>query len=561
MPFLSPQDAKTLITRRHKDWSEFQALWRWLSDSLEGGDRYKHADYFRGPFEVTYSPWYSFGFDSMTGEGIPFLYGQIVKRNLIPKESEMSKDFVGMYIMRLSRTAVPRYVEFVLRRYLSRIYGGQIKRTGPKLLEEFWADVSSQRLDASKWWRKVGAPLLLTLGQLDIVLGHPDVDNAEKVETRADVKRLGLHKAVMDYILPENLVWWRKDSSDRYCEVLVHERCDDGTVHWRHWTETDSNVYTDRGEPVQEKSFEHAFGVCPVIRVFDGRNFRAKNVGQSRMEAIADLQKSIYNRRSELILSDVLLSHATLQGPEDLLQSTSSVKVGIGSILPMKRSDSGSSVMYQGWEFLDPPTTGAESTRQHIQDDLDEIMLYAALAKPAGMTTGKTVAQSGLSKSFDAREGNDLLSEIAETIEEAEEQAAKMALIVLTDGKASQEDLDSIEVEYPREYELFSATDLAEALADIQALISSAGSLPETEGELLKRLISVLLPGLDEERMGELHDEIDDAVARGAEKIDQQEEADSNSGADSTENPAVSLPNNASEMVQVAQSQSPPIMV
>ena len=38
-------DGKLIVQRRHVDWLEHQLRWRWLMDSLEGGDRYRNAVY------------------------------------------------------------------------------------------------------------------------------------------------------------------------------------------------------------------------------------------------------------------------------------------------------------------------------------------------------------------------------------------------------------------------------------------------------------------------------------------------------------------------------------
>jgi hypothetical protein len=564
MPPLNKTDATELLGRRHPEWVEFQKQWRWLNDSLEGGERYKHADYFRGPFDPSLSPWYAYGFDATTGEGLPFMYGQIVERNLVPKLSEMSNENRDLYVLRLNRTPVPRYVEFVIRRYLSRIYSKQIKRTGPKALEGWWNDVDGRGTPALKWIRKVVAPLLLSLGQIDLVFGHPEGQPGDELLTRADVKRLGLDQCRASYILPENLVWWKLDRDGRnYVEVLAHERDEaTGASRWRHWVGNESNCYDAEGDCVTDRSFTHSFGRVPIARIFDDRNLRTKHVGKSRMGVVAELQKSIYNRRSELILSDVMHMHPVLQGPEEYLTATGSVKAGVGSVLPMKKWDDGAG--YTGWSFVEAPQVGAEECRQHILDDVDEIMQMAALLKPAGSTDGKTVAQSGVSKSFDAREGNDLLSEVAQTIQEAEELAAEFALAVLTDGKASDKDVESIECEYPVEFDLFSASDLSQVLADLQELIAAAGGLPETEGEILKRLISVLLPGLDEERLGTLHKEIDDAVAQAAKTKDQEAEANAGAGAMdgalSTTDPAQSLPNGAGLEAQQAAAMASPVV-
>src|SRR5947209_20404525 len=38
-------EALELIGRRHPEWREHQLRWRWLLDSLEGGERYRQATY------------------------------------------------------------------------------------------------------------------------------------------------------------------------------------------------------------------------------------------------------------------------------------------------------------------------------------------------------------------------------------------------------------------------------------------------------------------------------------------------------------------------------------
>ena len=39
------RSALDLIRRRHPEWREHQLRWRWLLDSLEGGERYRQAVY------------------------------------------------------------------------------------------------------------------------------------------------------------------------------------------------------------------------------------------------------------------------------------------------------------------------------------------------------------------------------------------------------------------------------------------------------------------------------------------------------------------------------------
>lgn len=547
MPPLSKEEAAALVKRRHPEWAEHQKNWRRLLDALEGGERYRHADYFRGPFDPQpTSPWYAFGFDNATAEGYPFAFNQIVDRNLVPHLSEMSVQGRDLYALRLNRTPVPALVEFVCRRYLSRIFARQVVRIGPPALADWWLDVDGRGTAIGPWMRKTIGPLLLVLGHIDLVFGRPEAPEGAVIETRADLMAHGLDGCVASFVLPENMVWWRLDRKGRYAEALVFERSDGGD-RYRHWTQDGAWCYAESGATVEGSSFEHSFGVCPIVRVFDDKKLRCEHIGKPRLEYASEVMRSVYNRLSELVLSDVQQSHSILQGPEDYAQNSGKLTLGPGGMLPMKKHDAGDG--YQGFSFIDTPKTGQESCRTHIQDDLDSLLLHYALLKPAGMTDGKTVGQSGVSKGFDARDGNDLLSEVSRTLQEAERTAAEFVLLVLSDGRSKASDLSSVKVEYPREYDLFSAEDLTAVLADVQAIVTASGGLPNVEAEVLKRLITVLLPGLDEDRLGELHAEIDDAVDARATNRDGALEA-AGDGASSTEDPALSLPLDSNQVIE-----------
>lgn len=554
---LDKDDAMALIKKRHPEWEEFQKSWRWLQDSYEGGNRYRNADYFRGPFDPAVRPWYAYGFDATTGVGYPVSYGQLCERNLVPHQSETTPENRDIYALRLRRTPVPAIVSRVVRRYLSRIFSKPVTREGTPELDAWWADCDGQGTSIDQWVRKTTGPMLLTLGQLDVVLGRPEAPEGLEVRTKAQARRLGLDGVVADYILPENLVWWSLDLKKQYRECLVCERCDDGNLNWRHWTAEGSDLYTSEGDHVPERSWMYDYGRPPIVRVFDDKKLRCKNVGQSRLEVIAELQMNVYNRRSELILADIFSMHPVLQGPEEYMEADSKVPMGPGGSLPKKRSKSGDS--YEGWELIAAPQLGVAECRVHINDDMDEVLSEAAMTKPAGSTTGPTVAQSGVSKSFDAREGNDVLSEIATTLRDFETAIAKLAMLVLHDGAPRDTDVDAIRIDYPREYNLFTASDLAVVISDIQGIVAAAGALPEVEAEVLKRLIADLLPGLDPDRMSELHAEIDETVRSKAVRRDQSLEAegdedgedDSGAGGDinSTMSPSFSLPVTAGQDV------------
>ena len=196
------------------------------------------------------------------------------------------------------------------------------------------------------------------------------------------------------------------------------------------------------------------FGRVPIVRLFDRRRPRSRNIGLPRYESIAELQREYYNRDSELILSDTTQAHPLLQGPEDYVQADGTVPVGPNWLLPKKKNQSGAAATYEGFDVIQFPKEGAESIRLNKADLRDAADRAALLLKPAGAagTAGSTVAQSGLAKRLDQAAGNDLLSKIAATLGRAEEQIAELALMVLDDG-IRRPDQQAVLIHYPTEFD------------------------------------------------------------------------------------------------------------
>ena len=340
------------------------------------------------------------------------------------------------------------------------------------------------------------APLLLTLGQLDILIDHPPALDGETIETRADVIRLGLDRCVASYILPENMIWWRLDASgNRYQECLVLERheTDDGpVVLYRYWTEAESTLYDADGEPLSVSP--HPFGCVPIVRLFDRRKPRCKNIGQSRYEGIAERQREYYNRDSELILSDTTQAHPLLQGPEDYVQADGTIPIGPSWLLPKKKNTAGGAATYEGFEVVNFPKDTADSIRKNKSDLRDDVDRDSALVRPAGRDG---VAQSGLSKAMDHVDGNNRLAKIAKVLGRAERVIADLALAILGDGDRSPAEFDII---YPTEFDLFTAGDLAATTGEFQSIAAKAGTLPITESLMLSRLMRLCMPGLSDDQ-------------------------------------------------------------
>lgn len=493
-----------LIQKRHPEWTEHNVRWRWLLDSLEGGQRYRDAIY---------------GYDT---QGLPV-------RNLIRHKREypapgsdpvsipltvddslspayLQNHSVGPatdddYELRRARTPVPTFLAETVETHLSRIFAREVMREGPDVLRQWWNDVNGCGLSIDQWMVETVAPLLLCLGQVDVIMDRPRPPADACVETNADCVRLGLDQCIASYILPENMVWWRLDETCRvYEECLVAESIEiEGAIIpvLRHWTAKLSTLYDTSGHILE--SVEHAFGRVPIERLFLARKARTRNIGQSRYEGIAERQREYYNRDSELILSDTTQAHPLMQGPEDLIQADGSIPIGPGWLLPKKKNNNGTTISYEGFEVVSFNKEGADSIRKNkadIRDDVDRDSALVRSVDRAGQV------QSGIAKAIDLHDGNNRLAKLAKALARAERVLARLALTVLHEGDPTSValDLQQVQVNYPSEFDLLTSTELADATRGFQRIVAESGRLPTTERLLLSRLLRLCMPGLADDQ-------------------------------------------------------------
>lgn len=517
-----------VIDRVHREYAEHLHHWRWLLDSLEGGERYRRAVYGTGAITrrnlvrhkherpgprrnlstagegLAYDEGYAYGAPLSDGTGV----GPFVE----------DRD----YLLRLERTPVPSFVQEAVSAHLSEIYTKEIKReSADPGLTAWWLDVDGTGTTIDEWMADTVAPTLLVLGQIDLYVDRPPAPDGTEVVTRADVRRFGLDRAVASVILPENMPWWRTDpTTGRYLECVVIERSEEvdsrgePLCYYRHWTATESTLYTERGDVMAITP--HPYGRVPIERVFDRRKLRCRNVGQSSYGGIGERQREVYNLESELILSNTTQAHPITQGPEDYIEAGGEIPAGPGNVLPKKKNVSGTTVHYEKWEVLDFPKGPAESIREDVQRHRDAVDRAAKMTKPAGTqgTTGNVVAQSGISKALDQKSGNAYLSEKAKKLAKCERAAAELVLTVLHSGDAAKVDaaLGSMTLAYPTSFNLLSAEEVATIATEFQAVLAAAGDAPATETLFLQALVREGLPGRDDDEYEQLDEEIASAV-------------------------------------------------
>lgn len=506
--------------RRHREWTAHQVRWRWLVDSLEGGDDYRYAMY---------------GTDSA---GYP-------ARNLVRHKREYdTNDYVygygsqaaggGMvpatnsdYDLRLVRTPVPTMVPEVVDDHLSRIYAKEVRREASNDLALWWEDVDGAGTPIDSFMRTMVAPLLYTLGTLDILIDHPPVPEGATLRSLADQQALGVDAAVATVILPQNVVWWRLNPDRTYAECVVREMADDPSdpakqvERFRHWTAEEWTLYAADGVVIEQGA--HPFGRVPIERLTLDRKALCEAVGRTPIEAVAERQREYYNRDSELILSDTQQAHPLLQGPEDYVNADGTIPIGPSWLLPKKKDMLKGG--YEGFDIVQFPKDGADSIRTNKSDIRDDVDRAAGLSKPAGAagTGANTVAQSGVSKAYDQSTLVNLLGRLASHLQTAEIRIARLALTVLTDG--ASDPAEEVTVLYPRQFDVHGASELATMAADIQATIAESGRAPELEKQLVMGMVQIALPGLDDAKLREIEDEVEAAIASSAQEREANRQA------------------------------------
>ena len=519
-------EGRAIVEGRHPEYREYHLTWRWLQDSLEGGQRYREADYGWEAYVITWNVQ-----DPETGRNYPRMYTHnLPRRNLVrhpgeypvpPGQGAMGEYSGGgapemgdEYEFRRSLTPVPGFVQEAIGIHLSRLYAREVRREAPPgplgdRLKAWWADVDGSGTRVDDWMTETIAPLFLVLGQLDVAFDHPAAPAGAAVETRADQVGLGLDACVACHVLPENVLNWELGSAGKYKWVVVREWVGE-TPQYRRWTETGWRLYDQEGELTLEG--EHPFGEVPIRRKFDTRKARLFNVGNSRYEVNAEIQRTYYNVHSELILSCSLAAHPLLSGPQSMCTGQG-VDIGPGRVLPIPDRTAGAQTE---WKYVSPSSEAPDKLDKQLQALRDENDRAACLTKPSGVMSHRaTVSQSGISKIVDQQTGNDLLAKVATSLQKLEMELARLALTVLSDGPVPPEVLAKVTITYPSEFDLFTASDLAALCRDLQGIAALSGALPVAEIELITRLILAGLPGLPDQVQEKVRKEVEQYVLAG----------------------------------------------
>lgn len=488
------------------------------------------------------------------------------------------------YQIRLARTPTPSKLREILDKQVAQIYkqpprrdveGSPPDSTPPDsgsvaAVRSWWGDVDGKGTSIDEYMRDTIAPLLLAMGMLDIYCDHPspeaaeaiqlpepgeewisgmtspywsgatpmmtpDLDDATVTPMGPPISPLGavdpklLSRCNIRYILPQNILWYKLDYTQRYYrELLVQEfRLDEKEPGlerydpvYRHWTLSGWTLYDRFGGVMDEGT--HDYGRIPIVRVFDRQHFRIPHAGMTRFLGTIERCREMYNTESELIYAMDLQCFSILQGPP-IEGDDDGQGMPIGPAMMLQTQASPDGTTREGYSYLAPPVSPLEFVSQRIQWLSDQMDAEAGLLPPAtargsrgssgGQKSSGSTPASGISKAFDQEEATNILAGMAMALETAEYVAAELAATVLMDRPPAVAEMEKVHIQYPRQFNLLRFDEMEAMIAAFIVLRDNCGYTPKWETFALQWIADQTNRGLDPKQREDMNQEIADYVA------------------------------------------------
>ena len=494
----TPESAE-IIGRRHPEWQEHQLRWRWMLDSLEGGERYRQATYGidrRGlPIRnlVRHKREYP---DPRDMPGLPSDPGSPFAGGLGADPAGLATD--DDYELRRARTPVPTFVAEAIETHLSRLFAREVKRSGPDELMAWWADVdgcgtTDRPLDDRD--RRPTAPDSRPARPV-----HGPSPGARRRGGRDPRRRRAAGAGPLPR-LDHPAGEYALVAARRHRPALPRMPRAGGRRAGPGGRSPLSSLDGRGVDPLHDRRRSRLDHPAPLRP-------RADRSGLRRPQAALPEHRPVSLRGGRRAPARVLqprlgadpLRHdpgpPLLQGPEDFIQADGTIPIGPSWLLPKKKNTSGGAATYEGFDVVDFPKDGADSIRKNKADLRDDVDRDSALVKPTGRDG---VAQSGLSKVMDHSDGNNRLAKIAKMLARAERARGRAG-----PDRARRRrdppgpDRDGRDRLPDGVRPLHRRATWPRRPASFQTLVAQAGRLPITEGLMLGRLMRLCLPGLND---------------------------------------------------------------
>ena len=415
--------------------------------------------------------------------GYDYTIGQYLNRYNLELDNEYNQRLGNTPCDNHCKNIIQIYSSFLFRVKASRDFGSMAEEPS---LESFLKDADLEGNNFNSVMKQAQNYAAI-YGHVFMVLDKPAI----QTRTRADE----LNQEIRPYIsivTPENVLDWnfkREVNGKYYLDYLkVREEVDkDGGTYFRLWfPDRIETIYSkdDRSDPTTIDTVDNLIGKIPAVILYNSKSHK-RGIGQSDLQDIADLQKSIYNELSEIEQLIRLTNHPSLVKTPSVNASA-----GAGAVIEMPDEMDSNLKPY----LLQPSGQNLNGLMDSINHKVDAIN---RIAHTGAVRTTKQQVSSGIALQTEFELLNARLSEKADNLEIAEEQLFRcyaMFQNTTFDG----------EINYP---DSFNIRDYASDLIYFQQAKAMSIGSPTFNKEVDKEIARAVVD--DDEKLNEIFDEID----------------------------------------------------
>jgi len=309
------------------------------------------------------------------------------------------------------KTTVDIYRSYIWKNPPSREFG--VLESNP-FVQDFVAncDQNGKSLDA---WLKNALDWAVVLGSIWVLVDKPTTP----AETSADEIALN-RRGYLSFYTPQNVMDWKWDKDEDGKLFLEHvktiERSGDDEATIRCWypeavvdyeVKYDKNI-KEYSEIISKTVQPNELGRIPLFPIVPTPLPDMDGLGDSMLGDVADTQKSIYNKLSELEQTIRLSTHPTLVKTDE-----AEAVAGAGSIINVPADAPEATKPY----LLQPTGSSIDGIIEAINHDVDSINSMTHLS---AVRTQKSSAQSGIALQTERELLNAKLGDLSDLIRDAE---------------------------------------------------------------------------------------------------------------------------------------------
>ncbi|MFQ5479774.1 MAG: phage portal protein [Thermodesulfobacteriota bacterium] len=384
------------------------------------------------------------------------------------------------------------FVSHLYRKSASRDYGSL---AADPLFKSFLKDADHEGSNFSQFMRDAQR-FASVYGRVSILVDSPENNAMTRAEAISEDIR-----PYVSLITPENLLDWTFTRLPSGKPVLerVKIRVDENTYRiwtrelWELW-----EVERESGE-VRLRGFgEHGLGVVPLVTLYNKRS-GIKMVGSSDLQDIADINKNIYYLCSDAKEIIENTAFPMLAMPYSKAGGDDEREIGPRNILQYDPSEPNAKPYW-----LEPPHSSLTEIREWVRQDIAEIH---RIAKLGGVKSSEDFAhvRSGVALELEYQQLYATLAEKADNIEQAESTVLDLW------ARWSGSRFDGL-IDYPDD---FSVRDMAKDLDNAIKAQSAVVDSKTFRKELQKKIVTTILPKMDERLKARIKGEIEEGVETG----------------------------------------------